>query len=138
MTYFLVYTLPLCSDRQAEPQLAICPECLGEIYEYDPRETVGVALYHKSCVERMMNNGDRRDLPSGAVGGTELRAICIHTPRGAGREATCAASATRGAQLPPLRSGIRARERTPPLLPHGLPRGMEPGETQENDEGGQR
>jgi len=41
----LVYTSPLYSDRQDEPQLAICPECLGEIYEYDLRETVGAETY---------------------------------------------------------------------------------------------
>ena len=138
MAYYLVYTSPLYSDRQAEPQLAECPECLGEIYEYDLRQTVGAALYHKSCVERMMKNGDRRDLPSGAGGGPDLRTVRVHTPRRTGGAAPGAASATRGAELPPLRAGLRARKRTPPLLPYGLPSGVESGETQKDDEGGSR
>ena len=136
MAYYLVYTSPLYSDRQAEPQLAQCPECLGEIYEYDPRRTVGAVLYHKSCVERMMKNGDRRDLPSGESGRPDLRTVRVHTPRRTGGTATRAASAARGTELPPLRASLRAHKRTPPLLPHRLPSGVESGEAQEDAEGG--
>lgn len=65
MGYKLLFTSPRYRDRQDEPPLAICPECLGEIYAGSGYTASGAALYHTACMERMTAHGDRRDLPQG-------------------------------------------------------------------------
>lgn len=65
MGYKLTNTTPLYRDRQDEPPLAFCPECLGEIYRGDLYVRSGAALYHTDCCERMIENGDRGYLPAG-------------------------------------------------------------------------
>ncbi len=65
MGYTLVYASPLFRDRQDEPPLAICPECLGEIYENDEFTEAEAGLYHAACRERKQNYGNRGDLPLG-------------------------------------------------------------------------
>ena len=65
MSYKLTFSSSLFRDRQDEPPLALCPECLGEIYEGEPFERTETAVYHAGCMERMMNDGDRGYLPPG-------------------------------------------------------------------------
>lgn len=63
MGYKFIVTAMLCRDRQEELPLGLCPECHGEIYSGDIYIDSGAALYHKDCLERMMEHGDRGCMP---------------------------------------------------------------------------
>lgn len=65
MGYKLVSSSPRFRDIQDELPLAICPECLKEIYVGELFTAFGAAFYHEQCYERMEKNGDSRYLPSG-------------------------------------------------------------------------